>query len=86
MIFWPIFIKNFIAIDSNGITLNLARSLFSKEGIKGDRSKVEETEKEPHAPKNARNIIRFLCFSNYVTQFIPYYSTLRYSHITPKRG
>lgn len=30
MIFWPIFIKNFIAIDSNGITLNLARSLFSK--------------------------------------------------------
>ena len=40
-----------------------------------DRSKLEETEKA-HTPGNARNVIRFLGFSNFAKRFILNYSKL----------
>ena len=52
MMFSPIFRKDFIAIDSNGIILNFKKRLFSRdshqwfffeEGVKPDISKLEET-------------------------------------------
>ena len=57
--------------------------LFSKEGNKTDRSKLGDAEKK-HAPKNAKNSRSFLGFSNFVKQFIPNYSTLKYTHTSLK--
>ena len=71
------FLERFLLwLDSNDITLNLVKSLFSKdrlqcffskEGIP-DWSKLGETEKI-HTPKIAINF--YFYFSNYVKRFIP---------------
>ena len=57
--------------------------VFSKEGIKPDRSKLEETEKT-HKPKYAKKITSLLKFPNYVKRFIPNYSALKYTYTSFK--
>ena len=57
---------------------------FSKEGNKPNRSKLEEIEKT-HTPKNTKNSRSFLGFPNFVEQFIPNYSTLKYTHTSHNR-
>ena len=56
---------------------------FSKEGIKPDRSKQEETEKT-HKPKYAKKR-SFLGFPNYVKRFIPNHTALKYTYTSFKR-
>ena len=80
-----------LLLNSNGITVNFKKCLFSKDGlffskdgIKPDRSKLEETEKM-HTPQNAKHLRSFLVFPNYVKGFIPNYSTLKYNHTSLKR-
>ena len=70
-------------LDSNGVTLNPMKCLFSndslqgffsKEGNKPGISKLEETEKT-HTAKNKKKLRSFLGFPNFVKQFMPNYST-----------
>ena len=59
--------------------------IFSKGGIKPDRSKLGETE-NVHTPKNAKHIRSFLGFLNYIKRSIPNYnSTSKYNHTYLKR-
>ena len=57
---------------------------FSKEVIRPDRSKLEETEKA-HTPKNPKYLRSFLVFTIYVKRFIPNCSTFRYNHTYLKK-
>ena len=90
MMFLPPFKRILLRLNLNGITLNFKKCLFSKhsllfnvffskEGIKPDRSKLEETQKA-HTPKNAKHLRDFLGFPNYVKQIIPNYSTFKCNH------
>ena len=92
MIFWPIFRKDFIAIRLQCYYIKLHEVLFSENGLqylyskernKPDRSKLEETEKT-HAPKNTKNLRSLLGFPNCIKQFIPNYSTLKYTYTSLK--
>ena len=55
------------------------------EGIKKDRPKLHETEKNMHTKKMQKKWEVFLGFPNYVKQFMLIYSTLKYTHTSLKR-
>ena len=73
-------------LDSNGITLNLMKSLFFKDNIQwvfflrkvfNQIDQIKRKLKKHMHQKNAKKIRIFFGFPNYVKQFMPNFSAIK---------